>query len=465
MKRQGKVAKTADHLLTTSLKTNKHSNTAIEVNPPCHKVILLSFDALSAEDWTALKQHPNFNKLISQGGYSKDVRSVYPSLTYPAHATVLTGKIPRKHGIISNTKLQPMRTKPDWYWFYKEIHGKTLYSEAKKKNLNVASILWPVSGNAPISYNMPEIFSNRPWNNQVSVSLMSGSKRYQIQMNERHGKIRKGLKQPQLDQYAHICALDTLTTYQPDLLMVHYTDVDTQKHNHGVSSPEVKEAIKRLDQRIGDYFKVMKQLGKEDEFSLIIFGDHGSKDVHTAIRPNVILQKEGFLSVEENGKLHHCDYIFKTCDGCAYLYHKHLNKVSRELVANEVDIIYTALEKHNADIKGIKRIITGAEAGYEGADAHALLMIEAEEGYYFLEDYEGEVAQNVPSELIGTEHWLKATHGYHPDSRNYLSVFFAYGAQLPKGDLGSINLTDIGPSVAKILGFSLGETDGKVIWK
>lgn len=461
MMNQNRILQTVDQLLTASLRSEKKMLN----EGPTKKVIVLSFDALSGEDWSILKQYPNFNKLIAQGSYSPAVKSVYPSLTYPAHASVLTGKLPRKHGIISNTKLQPTRKKPDWYWYHKDIRCKTLFTEAKKQQLRVASIFWPVSAGAPIAYNMPEIFPNRPWHNQISISLLSGRKRYQLQMNERHGHLRKGLNQPFLDDYAHASALDTFATYLPDLMLVHYTDLDTQKHHHGVSSIEAKDAIKRMDQRIGDYFKLLKQTGKESEVSLIIFGDHSSRDVHTAIRPNVILQKEGFLSVEDNGKLHHCDYVFKTCDGSAYLYHDNLHRVSKEVLRQELDIIGVALEKHNLDFSGIKEIRTGSEAGYEGADSHALLMLEAEEGFYFLEDYEGELVEAVPEALVGTDHWLKATHGYHPDTEKYESVCFAFGNRFEKGDLGSMSILDLGPSIAHLLGMSLGETDGRIIWK
>lgn len=451
-----------DQMLTKSLQKQAQAN---QTGTRRTKVVLLSFDALSADDWTTLRQYPNFNKLISQASFSKSMKSVYPSMTYPAHATVMTGRLPRKHGIVSNTKLQPTRPKPDWHWYHREIHGKTLFSEAHKNKLSVSAILWPVSAGAPSAFNMPEIFPNRPWLNQMSVSLLNGSKRFQIQMDQRHGKLRKGLKQPQLDDFAHACALDTLKTYQPDLLMVHYTELDTQKHNHGTGSLEAKEAIKRFDQRLEDYFRAFRQLGIEEEVSLIVFGDHGSKDVHSAIRPNVILQKEGFLSVEENGRLHRCDYIFKTCDGSAYLYHDNLHKVSRELLRQELEIIITALEKHNEQIQGIEVMRTGSEAGYEGADAHALLMLEAKEGFYFLEDYEGELLETVPIELAGTAHWLRASHGYHPETPNYESVCFAYGSRFEKGEMGEINLVDLGPSIAHLLGLSLGDTDGQPLWK
>lgn len=467
MSKRSRWPKVADDLVLKTIpkKMGSSQGTADTGEPAIHKkVIVLSFDALSAEDWPVLKQYPNFNKLIAHGKYSRQVRSVYPSLTYPSHASVLTGKMPRKHGIVSNTKLQPMRIKPDWFWKHKEIHGKTLFSEAKAKNLSVASILWPVSAGAPIQFNMPEVFPNRPWHNQVSISLLSGRKRYQLQMNGRHGHLRKGENQPQLDNFAHACALDTLKTYQPDMLFVHYTDLDKEKHLYGASSNEAKAAIKRLDQRLEDYFRVIKQLGIDEETTFIIFGDHGSRDVHSVIRPNVILQKEGFLSAEENGKILHCDYVFKSCDGSAYLYHNNLHKIKRELIRQEVAIIQTAVEKFNENFCGIKEIISGHEAGYEGADNNALLMLEAEAGYYFLDDSFGEIVQGIDEEKVGTEHWLRAAHGYHPDTGHYNSVFFAFGDEMEKKEIGEIDLMDIGVSIANLMGLELGETDGKVIY-
>lgn len=449
-----------DQLITSTLK-KKESGESLKSKD---KWIILSFDSLSSRDWQTLKQHPNFNKLISGGAFSKGLKGVYPTLTYPSHATVITGRIPRKHGIISNTKLQPTRQDPDWFWYHKAIHGKTLFKEAKEMGLRVASILWPVSGGAPIDYNFPEIYSNKFYLNQTAVSLLAGRKRYQWQMNERHGHLRKGLSQPHLDEFAHATALDTLKTYDPDLLLVHYTDLDTQKHRYGMDSPQVKEAIKRLDQKLGDYFKAIKNLGIEDDVKFLVFGDHGSRDVHTAIRPNVILQKEGFLSVEDNGKLHRCDFIFKSCDGSAYLYHDNMHKVSRETMRQELEVIEAALEKHNEVFKGIKQVIRGSEAGYEGADSHALLMIEAEEGFYFLDDYTGEITEAVTEENLGTGHWLKATHGYHPETEDYKSVCFFWGKGIEKIDLGECHLTDLGPTVAKSLAMNLGDTDGEALF-
>lgn len=44
----------------------------------------------------------------------------------------------------------------------------------------------------------------------------------------------------------------TLKKEQPDLMLVHLTDVDTNRHLYGVDCEPVREALKRHDERLGE---------------------------------------------------------------------------------------------------------------------------------------------------------------------------------------------------------------------
>jgi Uncharacterized proteins of the AP superfamily len=94
---------------------------------------VISFDGLSSLDFEYISSLPNFKRFLAEASYCKNVYSVYPSLTYPAHTTIVTGKYPRNHGIVNNTLLQPYRKSPDWYWSRKYIKGDTIYDLAIKK--------------------------------------------------------------------------------------------------------------------------------------------------------------------------------------------------------------------------------------------------------------------------------------------------------------------------------------------
>ncbi|MDP4161814.1 MAG: ectonucleotide pyrophosphatase/phosphodiesterase, partial [Bacillota bacterium] len=179
-------------------------------------LIVISFDCLSSLDHPILQKLPHFSSLLKEGSYCLNVKSIYPSVTYPCHATIVTGNYPVRHGVTSNTLLQPGNLSPDWHWYRRSINGTTLYDEAKKKHMKTAALLWPVTAKADIDFNMPEIFANRPWHNQIFVSLFNGSPLYQLELNHHFGHIRNGLNQPELDDFVLESAVHTINTKKPN---------------------------------------------------------------------------------------------------------------------------------------------------------------------------------------------------------------------------------------------------------
>lgn len=282
---------------------------------------VISFDGLSTLDFEYIKALPNFKRYIEEGAYSNQVYSVYPSLTYPAHASIVTGKYPKNHGIINNTLLQINRKSPDWYWQRKYVKGETLYDLAIDRGMKVAALLWPVTAKSRIQYNLPEIFVNRQWKNQIFVSLMNGSPKYQYILNKKFGYLRKGLNQPDLDNFIHASLLNTIEEKTTQLTLVHYTELDSMRYQYGFYSAEAKAAIERLDKRQGEIIIAIKNKGIYDESTVVVLGDHSSIDEDKIINLNVLLKEKGYISVK-NRRIVEYKAIVKTCDGSAYVYIK-----------------------------------------------------------------------------------------------------------------------------------------------
>lgn len=180
-------------------------------------LIVISFDCLSSLDLPMLSELPNFRQLLKDGSHCPSVDSIYPSLTYPCHTSIVTGNYPNRTGVINNTFLQPGHPSPDWYWHRRHVIGTTLYDEARDAGMTTAALLWPVTAQARIHFHMPEIFANRRWHHQVVVSLRNGSFRYQLDMNRRFGRLRKGLSQPQLDDFVAASTIHTIKAKKPNL--------------------------------------------------------------------------------------------------------------------------------------------------------------------------------------------------------------------------------------------------------
>jgi len=423
-------------------------------------LIVISFDCLSALDFPLLKKLPHFKAILENGAYVEKVETIYPSVTYPCHTTIVTGNFPNRHGIINNTLLQPGRISPDWNWYRSLINGTTLYDEAKKANLTTAALMWPVTGKANIDYNLPEIFPNRPWQNQIFVSLRNGSPRFQWDLNKRFGHLRNGLNQPELDDFVLESTLHTIKTKKPNLLLVHFTDLDTQRHDYGFSSKEAIAAIHRHNERLGQIMKALKESGIYENSTIVALGDHSALDENKALKLNVLFHKHKLITTTGKGKINNWRAYCKSCDGSAYIYVKDRKDLeTRKILKSLLDSLLVD------PAAGIEKIFTADEAALKGADPSCTFMLESKKGYYFLEDYQGDYVKNITREDAKKDKkYTLACHGYSPEKPEYFTIFMAEGKGIrPKTILPRARLIDEGPTLAKLLGVDLGDTDGRII--
>ena len=419
-------------------------------------VIVISFDAVSEEDLEFLSKQPNFSKLIKNGALIKNVESVYPSLTYPAHATIVTGKYPKNHGVINNTVLDFKIDNPDWYWYRKYIKGDTIFDLAEKSGMKTCSILWPVTARSKITYNMPEIFCTKRYDNQILKSALAGSKIYQVNMNKRFGYLRQGMDEPYLDNFATEVAKKTIRELKPNLILLHLIDSDSQKHKYGIENKEVIESLKRHDERLGEIIESLKLAGIYEDSTIIALGDHSQINVNNVIKLNSILMKNDLINVNGN-KIKSYKAIAKSCDGSSYIYLKNKNDVETR---KKVRDILNELKNKYSNV--IEEVYNNEEIKNLGADINASFMIEAKRGYYFIDDFLGEAIE-VIDESSKIKHKLRASHGYLPSRDNYKTFFIAYGKTIKKGVvLEKGKLINHGPTIAKILDIDLRDCDGIV---
>ena len=419
-------------------------------------VIVISFDAVSEEDLEFLSKQPNFSKLIKNGALIKNVERVYPSLTYPAHATIVTGKYPKNHGVINNTVLDFKNDNPDWYWYRKYIKGDTIFDLAEKSGMKTCSILWPVTARSKITYNMPEIFCTKRYDNQILKSALAGSKIYQVNMNKKFGYLRQGMEEPYLDNFATEVAKKTIRELKPNLILLHLIDSDSQKHKYGIENKEVIESLKRHDERLGEIIESLKLAGIYEDSTIIALGDHSQINVNNVIKLNSILMKNDLINVNGN-KIKSYKAIAKSCDGSSYIYLKNKNDVETR---KKVRDILNELKNKYSNV--IEEVYNNEEIKNLGADINASFMIEAKRGYYFIDDFLGEAIE-VIDESSKIKHKLRASHGYLPSRDNYKTFFIAYGKTIKKGVvLEKGKLINHGPTIAKILEIDLRDCDGIV---
>src|SRR5580765_7731608 len=86
-------------------------------------VIMISIDGLVPDYYLEPARLglrvPNLVKMKLGGAYAEGVEGIFPTVTYPAHTTMITGVRPAVHGIVQN-RIFEAPTAPqtkEWYWF------------------------------------------------------------------------------------------------------------------------------------------------------------------------------------------------------------------------------------------------------------------------------------------------------------------------------------------------------------
>src|ERR1700761_1968831 len=123
-------------------------------------VVLVTVDGLRPVFYLDSSWHAvHIRSLMAGGTYAQGVNTVFPSMTYPAHTTIVTGVWPARHGIYFNNMFEPNGPTGKMYWNAESIHVPTLWGAVQAKGMVAAALLWPVSADAPVTYDLPDIGS------------------------------------------------------------------------------------------------------------------------------------------------------------------------------------------------------------------------------------------------------------------------------------------------------------------
>ena len=386
-------------------------------------MLIISFDAVGDSEFERLMEYPAFSTFSTQAATFRDVSTIFVSNTYPIHTSVVTGVMPKTHGLIANTEPFPVKY-PEWNNRESMIRVKTLWQAAGEKGIETAAVFWPVTAySKTVRYNIPEILP-RPEKNQFVTSLNAGSKWLQIKMAFKYRKMLSGINQYRRDDLATACMTDILRTYKPGLALMHLTSFDSFCHKNGKDANPMKVALESLDRNLA---QLLEAVG--DDEKVILFSDHSQINIHTNLEPNNILVNLELMSRDnDTWRLGKSGCYIECCGGSAFF---HAGKLS----AGDVEVLRGSIEQS----EGFRRFLTSEEMVESGYEA-ATFGFCAKAGYCY----------------AAFSHGHKAEHGYPMDMPDYKVFYMARGFGLQPGSVtrgGS--LLDIAPMASKSLGISL----------
>ena len=425
-------------------------------------LIVISVDALVYEDLLQAEELPAIGKLLKSGAFIKRVKTIYPSLTHPVHATVLTGCAAGKTGIVNNTFFEAGKEPRPWFNTLQDIQVKTILHAAHEQGLTTCACRWPVTahGEKVIDYLVPEVMGLDMEGHEDDPALvyrMLGTQECLMDVIEEALK-RYGWKNehPVYDEFETYCACEIIRRYQPNLMFIHSGYVDGERHRTGLFTEYVRHAVKQSDQWIGEILAAVKDAGIENETDVVVMSDHGQLAITRVICPNVFLKDRGLIHTDQEGKLISWDaYVAGAgLSGQVYL----SRPEDSELTARVYKILKEMAEE---GIYGFSEVLTAAEMRERyGLYGDFSFSIETDGFTSFSEALE----QPAVRPLDNTDYrYGHATHGHMPE-KGPQPPFIGAGPSFRKGVIleeGSI--LNHAPTFARILGLELPDTEGRAM--
>jgi hypothetical protein len=233
-------------------------------------------------------------------------------------------------------------------------------------------------------------------------------------------------------------------------MLVHIIGLDHVRHRLGRDNPRARRAVAAADRAVARIVETVERLALLDRTTLIVTGDHGSVDVHTALLPNVWLRDAGVIP--SHPAAHAWRAWFHASGGSAFL-RLQAPRDSTE-AGDVVAAVRATLSALPQGIRTLFRVVERAELDQLGADPDSPLALAATAGVVFSSDGDG-VAQQAAH---------GAGHGYHPTLNDMLTGFVASGAGVRAGAVVPLMpLEDIAPLVAELLQLDLPDVDGTLL--
>ena len=316
------------------------------------RVILISIDGfrgdiLNSESFS--KDLPNLARLSEMGELCSNVQTVFPSLTYPAHTSMITGVLPDKHGIVNNRPYSPEKNFVDWYWYADSIKVPTLITKSHEKGLVTLGVSWPVTVGAEMDWMVPEMKSV---NDTIStINLVRKHDRPETFLES--AKVRGVVPEDgnpsgyNRDLLLHEVFMDAFSRKAPHLSLYHMIETDLIQHKFGKKSNEARDAFMFMDSLVGNIMAFLDENELWETTTLIIAGDHGFRDYEKRVNLNRLFEKEGWLNVK-NGLISDWQVVCLASGGSGFVRLKDpSNKAFKKKVIKKRTLQKKHLQKKN----------------------------------------------------------------------------------------------------------------------
>lgn len=304
---------------------------------------------------------PNIQFVAEKGAYCP-VTPVFPAVTSTVQASLLTGKYPNEHGIISNgTYNRSNYSVSFWEQDSSLVEAQRIWdfqNRGASGEVKSAVLFWQNTLHAEsdvvvtpkpihLEHDMIMWCYSRPPNFYEDILK---PKLGEFQLTSYWGPFASSKSTEWIAGATEV----TFETQRPSILLTYFPHVDYSAQRFGKNSREVREDLVKADILIGRCIERVKKLDLFDSTEFVVLSEYPFCDVEGFINLNQLLRDAGFLQVRQIGGYEFIDFEYS--GAFAMVDHQ----VAHIYVKSPVQI--DEVKKYLDKIRGIDKVLsTGSE--------------------------------------------------------------------------------------------------------
>lgn len=391
----------------------------------------------------------HLERLAREGAQARLV-GVGPTATHPSHTTLVTGVAPERHGIRQDKPFDPLgRSGDGWYWYAEDIRVPTLWDAARGRGLAAASVDWPVTVGAEIDYNIAQYWrADAPGAPDGAKLARAMSTKGLLAEAERSlgphpARFACGIED---DERRAKFAAYLLERKQPRLLLSYFCSLDQARHGGDPERAEVSSVLERLDAVVGRLRAAAERAGGGQAVVAVVSG-HGFTVTDRELDFNEVLRNAGLLQIDALGRTRGWRAVaWGHGGGAAIVLRDTRDEEARRAVRT---VLRTLAEAREDAVESVIEEPAAVPGGAPGVAFRVFLRLDTR----LVDRRAGVVARR--SDVLGD-------HGHDPLHPAMDAAFLIAGDGIQGGqDLGRVDMRDVAPTLAGLLGLTLPEAEGR----
>jgi predicted AlkP superfamily pyrophosphatase or phosphodiesterase len=389
--------------------------------PPAERtVVVLLFDGVPPALLEAVET-PACDRIRAEGTWSNGMQPAFPTISLINGVTISTGCWPERHGIVTNKFLDPARglydhsSDADWLTGCEHLH-----QAAERQGVRAAALGWYGARSA----------SRGPPASAVAVEASWG---------EFPGDL--GRAEQVVAQLARTDA------GRPRLILAYFNGPDGVAHFEGMDSQATREATRTLDRAVARVMEAIESGPHAESSTLFVTTDHGMRPV------------ERIVNIQRILIAHDIDARALSTGTTSFLYFDDLAGVEAAFEALSGYAEFEVLRP--GALPDYAHLGSGPRVGQLIVSAHPPHFIEDADTWPWALRWLGRFGPR----FLDARLFLKATHGYPPETEGMAGILYAWGDGIARGrEVARARAIDLHPTVTELLGIATGQpVDGSVL--